>query len=87
MDRGAWQAAVYGVAKSQTRLSAFTSLWIKEASEPGAGKLGQLCQSRPAAQCQELDLDHLPNLIVTIKHTSPGTYFPKGWDLHLLRIF
>ena len=30
MDRGAWQAAVHGVAKSQTRLSNFTfnfSLW------------------------------------------------------------
>ena len=26
MDRGAWQAAVYGVAKSWTRLSDFTSL-------------------------------------------------------------
>ena len=24
MDRGAWQATVYGVAKSQTRLSDFT---------------------------------------------------------------
>ena len=26
MDRGDWQAAVYGVAKSRTRLSDFTSL-------------------------------------------------------------
>ena len=26
MDRGAWQAAIYGVAKSWTRLSHFTSL-------------------------------------------------------------
>ena len=26
MDRGAWQAAVYGVAKSWTQLSDFTSL-------------------------------------------------------------
>ena len=26
MDRGAWQAAVYGVAKSRTRLSDFTPL-------------------------------------------------------------
>ena len=26
MDRGAWQAVVYGVAKSQTQLSDFTSL-------------------------------------------------------------
>ena len=26
MDRGAWQATVYGVAKSRTRLSVFTSL-------------------------------------------------------------
>ena len=28
MDRGAWQAAIYGVAKSQTRLSDFTSLLV-----------------------------------------------------------
>ena len=26
MDRGAWQVTVHGVAKSQTRLSDFTSL-------------------------------------------------------------
>ena len=29
MDRGAWQAAVYGVAKSRTRLSDFPSLDLK----------------------------------------------------------
>ena len=28
MDRGAWQSSVYGVAKSRTRLSDFTSLHI-----------------------------------------------------------
>ena len=28
MDGGAWQATVHGVAKSQTRLSDFTSLCI-----------------------------------------------------------
>ena len=28
MDRGAWQAAVYGVAKSWIRLSDFTSLLV-----------------------------------------------------------
>ena len=28
MDRGAWQATVHGVTKSQTRLSDFTSLAI-----------------------------------------------------------
>ena len=27
MDRGAWWATVHGVAKSQTRLSDFTSFW------------------------------------------------------------
>ena len=30
MDRGAWQAAVYGVAKSRIRLSDFTSRAILE---------------------------------------------------------
>ena len=32
MDSGAWQAAVYGVAKSRTRLSDLTSLHFKEKS-------------------------------------------------------
>ena len=30
MDRGAWRATVYGVAKSWTRLSGFTSLLCLE---------------------------------------------------------
>ena len=30
MNRGAWRAAVHGVAKSQTRLSDFTSLHVKD---------------------------------------------------------
>ena len=30
MDRGAWQATVQGVAKSQTRLSDFTSYIISK---------------------------------------------------------
>ena len=30
MDRGAWQATVYGVAKSQTRVSNFTFTFYKE---------------------------------------------------------
>ena len=33
MDRGAWQAAVHGVAKSQTRLSDFTSTFHFHALE------------------------------------------------------
>ena len=32
MDRGAWRVTVHGVAKSQTRLSGFTSLTTKECS-------------------------------------------------------
>ena len=28
MDRGTWWATIYGVAKSRTRLSDFTSLWL-----------------------------------------------------------
>ena len=32
MDRGAWRATVHGVAKSQARLSGFTSLTTKECS-------------------------------------------------------
>ena len=33
MDRGAWQAAVYGVAKSQTQLSDFTFFFHRHALE------------------------------------------------------
>ena len=33
MDRGAWQATVYGVTKSQTQLSDFTSLLREKARE------------------------------------------------------
>ena len=28
MDRGTWWATIHGVAKSRTRLSDFTSLWL-----------------------------------------------------------
>ena len=40
MDRGAWQATVHGVAKSQTRLSEFTSL----PDGPGFKTLGFYCR-------------------------------------------
>ena len=33
MDRGAWQATVYGIAKSQSRLSDFTSLCVERSLE------------------------------------------------------
>ena len=33
MDRGAWQATVHGVPKSQTRLSDFTSLVSSESRQ------------------------------------------------------
>ena len=33
MDRGAWWAIVHGLAKSRTRLSDFTSLYIKMQSD------------------------------------------------------
>ena len=33
MDRGAWQAAVHGVAKSRTRLSGFTFTFLFHALE------------------------------------------------------
>ena len=56
MDRGAWQAAVHGVAKSQTRLSNFTFTFHFHALEkemaphsnvlawriPGMGEPGEL---------------------------------------------
>ena len=36
MDRGAWQAAVYGVAKSWIRLSDFTSLQTQRKQKEGS---------------------------------------------------
>ena len=29
MDRGTWQSTVHGVAKSQTRLNTWSSLWLR----------------------------------------------------------
>ena len=60
MGRGAWQAAVHGVAKSQTRLSDFTFTFHLHALEkemathssvlawriPGTGEPGGVAQSR-----------------------------------------
>ena len=37
MDGGAWWAAVYGVAKSRTRLSDFTSLHFTHCNAPNSG--------------------------------------------------
>ena len=34
MDRGAWQATVYGIAKSQTQMSNFHLLTLDDASFP-----------------------------------------------------
>ena len=42
MDRGAWQATVHAVAKSQTRLSDFHSLILAEQQEKSEGP-GFLC--------------------------------------------
>ena len=39
MDRGSWQAAVYGVAKSWTRLSDFTSLHYMEKEKNLSGHI------------------------------------------------
>ena len=37
MDRGAWQATVYGIAKSQTQMSNFHLLTLDDASFPWGG--------------------------------------------------
>ena len=37
MDRGAWKAAVHGVAKSQTQLSDFTFTFLPWVPPPGPG--------------------------------------------------
>ena len=44
MDRGAWQATVHGVAKSQTRLSDFTSLHHNLKRLPMISKLSWFIQ-------------------------------------------
>ena len=73
MDRGAWQAAVYGVAKSQTRLSAFISLRIKEASEPGAGKLGS---ALPEPTCSSMSRARLgPSAQSDCHHQTHITWY------------
>ena len=42
MDRGAWRAAVHGVAKSQTQLSNWTDLNWRDACEPSCNLGGKL---------------------------------------------
>ena len=43
MDGGSWQATVHGVAKSWTRLSAFTSLCQGLKLSPGDAKTNEIC--------------------------------------------
>ena len=54
MDREAWQAAVYGVTKSRTRLSDFTSLDINQSKKSrkyqNASLVAQLVKNLPAVQ-------------------------------------
>ena len=53
MDREAWRAAIHGVAKSQTRLSNFTSSHLTPS--PGASLVVRLVKNLPAMQ-ETLDL-------------------------------
>ena len=45
MDREAWRAAVYGVAKSRTQLSDWTELTQVSREEPGSGCLKSKTQA------------------------------------------
>ena len=47
MDRGAWQAAVHGVAKSQTRLSNFTFTFLPCIGEGNGNPLQCSCLENP----------------------------------------
>ena len=51
MDGGAWWAIVHGVAKSQTQLSDFTSLFILGFPGGSSGK-EPACQSRRRKKCR-----------------------------------
>ena len=53
MDGGAWWATIHGVAKSQTRLSDFTSPLLETADE--GGKKQQRCREWFAFQVTEKD--------------------------------
>ena len=58
MDRGAWQATVHGVTKSQTRLSNYiTTNLIEQLSPPdGTNDLTWLMFTRLSCHRTELDL-------------------------------
>ena len=47
MDRGAWQAAVHGVAKSQTPLSDFTVTFHFHALEKAMATHSSVCLENP----------------------------------------
>ena len=73
MDRGAWHAAVHGVAKSQTRLSDWTELktWSREECGGYEKILGFPSTGSATDWCQMLDFE-------IHHHVSTQASFPMG---------
>ena len=68
MDRGAWRAAVHGVAKSRTRLSDFTSRHVIEFNK---------VYNKIKRELQRSLIYHLHRLL-SYQHHSPEWYFYQG---------
>ena len=94
MDRGAWLAAVHGVAKSRTQLSDFTFTFHFHALEeemathssvlawriPGTGKPGGLLDVYGVAQSQT----RLKRLSSSSSKAEVSTLAARTWDFHHL---
>ena len=81
MDGGAWWAAVHGVARSQTRLSDFTSLsiWDVKMKVLDAQSCLTLCDPMDYI-AHQAPLDFPSNTVVGLLFLSPGVLPNPGID-------
>ena len=73
MDRGAWWAIVHGVAKSQTRLSDFTSLQRLQESESNKQD-SRTSRYLTETISKDSAMEHPPEIMFNLKLGNSCTY-------------